>query len=183
MGAETIFSDLSFSVSDGQGLLVTGRNGSGKTLLLNMLCGGFSPSEGALQHHSSTGSQPIMIPAVVDYDLDMSCKTFISIWGGDKAKVAEEMNRWDLHGLEKRKLRSMSLGERKRVLLVCGLSQESDLYCLDEPTSGLDGAYFDVLLEACHAKLDQHAAVIVASHDKLLFAKDRWAKVDMEGKI
>src|SRR5262249_1139557 len=47
-GQRTLFANLSFSISSGEFLQLTGANGSGKTSLLRLLCGLARPSAGAV---------------------------------------------------------------------------------------------------------------------------------------
>ena len=47
-GSNTVFKNLSFKVSRGQILHITGANGSGKTSLLRMIAGFIDPSDGKI---------------------------------------------------------------------------------------------------------------------------------------
>ena len=182
MGDKTIFSDLSFSCRDGEGLWVRGRNGSGKTLLLQLLCGAPLPSQGALQCRSSSGKKPVLIPDEIQHDLDMRCSTYLSTWGGERQRRQEEIDRWGLEELKHLRLKSLSCGQRKRLLLACGLSHDSDIICLDEPTSGLDSSYIEPLFEQLSALMEKGTTVVVASHEERYFAKNVWMQLDIEGR-
>jgi ABC-2 type transport system ATP-binding protein len=63
-----------------------------------------------------------------------------------------------------KKIEELSLGNRKKVAIVCAMQHRPDLYLLDEPTSGLDPlmqrAFFELLRER-HA---QGATIFLSSH-------------------
>jgi ABC-type multidrug transport system ATPase subunit len=182
MGDKTIFSDLSFSCRDGEALWVSGRNGSGKSLLLQLLCGAPLPCQGALQCRSSAGKKPVLIPDEIRHDLEMRCSTYLSIWGGERQRQDEEMGRWGLEELKHTRLKNLSHGQRKRLLIACGLSKDSDILCLDEPTSGLDITYIDPLFEKLITLMKNGTTVVVASHEERYFSKNVWKQLDIEGR-
>lgn len=63
-----------------------------------------------------------------------------------------------------KKIESLSLGNRKKVSIVCAMQHEPDLYIFDEPTSGLDPLiqkeFFDLILE----KQKEQASIFFSSH-------------------
>lgn len=120
--------------------------GPSRTDILSRI--GYMPSEAQFYHGMRAGE-------VIAYSARLR-----------RANCADEAARLcGLLGLDpKRKVEDLSLGNRKKVGIVCALQHKPELYLLDEPTSGLDPLvqreFFSLLLER-HA---QGATIMLSSH-------------------
>jgi ABC-type multidrug transport system ATPase subunit len=64
------------------------------------------------------------------------------------------------------RLGSLSLGQRRRALLLAGLIGDPDLYLLDEPTNGLDRDGWEALVMLIADRVAAGKLVMVATHDR-----------------
>jgi iron complex transport system ATP-binding protein len=159
--ATTILSDVDWTVSPGEHWAILGRNGSGKTSLLNVLMSYLSATRGSVRvlgHEYGTtdwrelrkeigivsSAVPQMMPAgepglnVVYSGKD----AMIGAWGAiDRVAVdrAEQLlAQVDCSHLERRPWSVLSQGERQRLMIARALMANPKLLILDEPCAGLD---------------------------------------------
>ena len=64
-----------------------------------------------------------------------------------------------------RKVRELSLGNKKKVSIICALIKKSDIIILDEPTSGLDPLMQEKFFEIILKRRDEGATVFLSSHN------------------
>jgi ATPase subunit of ABC transporter with duplicated ATPase domains len=143
-------------------IAVTGDNGAGKTTLLRLIAGDLAPTGG--------WAEPAQAAGVLPQDhhrlpLDRSLLDYYRsqvIGYEDEARAFLGHFLFDQEGMH-RPLRTLSPGERSRLLIAVLVSSGSELLLLDEPTNHLDFDSLDVVEEA----LRQYRGTIVAvSHDR-----------------
>lgn len=159
MGVE----DVSLTVQKGEIFGFLGSNGAGKSTTIRCLLGLIQPSEGemvlfggryqkvtdALAHIGYMPSEAMFYP-------DMTVKEVIAFAAATRKKDCSEEAKQLCDVLEvpvKKKIKDLSLGNRKKVSIVCALQHRPELIILDEPTSGLDPLmqerFFGLIKEAC----------------------------------
>ena len=174
-----IFSDLQFSLKSGEGLRVLGPNGSGKTVLLQVMAGILPPSSGALSVDLTGGSgRPVFLPYHGHYDDFLKVDEFLSCWG-QMAYMEREIDAWQLDNLLKQRVAHLSVGQFKRVLLATCLSKASSLILLDEPTAGLDDSFIPILQDQLRQRMDGGVMLMVATHQPEIFTGERWGVLNM----
>lgn len=159
---------LSFAVGKKDRIGVIGKNGKGKTTLLNLLAREMSPASGEVRTHPNTkiayfGQTNInrlrpgktALQEIMDAHPDNAQGESRAICGlmmfeGDNAL---------------KKVSVLSGGERSRVLLGKLLVSPANLLMLDEPTNHLDMESIDSLIEAIEAF---DGAVIIVTHSELI---------------
>jgi molybdate transport system ATP-binding protein len=138
-------------VNDGDWLIITGRSGSGKTLLLETIAGFYSPDSGSL---ILNGNDITRLPpekreiSIVfqDYSLfpHMNVKENISFGlrmkgtSGIEVIVSEYSKMLGIESLLFRRPSSLSGGEKQRVAIARALAVRPRLLLLDEPAGALD---------------------------------------------
>lgn len=65
---------------------------------------------------------------------------------------------------EKRKISELSLGNRKKVSIVCAMQHKPELFVFDEPTSGLDPLMQNVFFELIKEYVGQGATCMLSTH-------------------
>ncbi len=146
------YADLSFETGHSYALL--GASGCGKSTLLNMLCGILSPSEGsvkidgeAINHWSQRKRDAFRIRSVgyvyQDFKLmeEMSVQDNIDILrleGVDTSGKDALLGRLGILPLKKRRVRSLSGGEKQRVAIARALIKSPPIILADEPTGNLN---------------------------------------------
>ena len=175
-----IISGLQFSLKSGEGLRVLGPNGSGKTVLLQVMAGILPPSSGALSVDLTGGfGRPVFLPYHGQYDDFLNVEEFLSCWG-QMAHIEREINTWHLEDHLKQRVAHLSIGQFKRVLLATCLSKVSSLILLDEPTAGLDERFIPILQDQLRQRMDGGAMLMVATHQPEIFTGERWGMLKLE---
>lgn len=147
-GGERIFSGIGFSLRDGDCLIVTGENGTGKSTLLQVICGLLPAASGSVKVEDAEepfstvaaachylGHQNAMKPA-------LSVEENLSFWrtfqGEPQMEVDEALGLVGLAGLGPLPFATLSTGQRRRASIAKLLVSWRPVWLLDEPTAGLD---------------------------------------------
>ena len=167
--------DLDLTVEQGEFFGFIGPNGAGKSTTIRTLLGLISPtsgSAGVLGLDIGKDSKKILsrvgyLPSEIAFYPGMKVKDVLKLSADlrktDCRKLSEELcQRMQLD--PGRRVEELSLGNRKKVGIVCALQHEPRLLILDEPTSGLDPlmqrAFFQILRERNQAGV----TVFLSSH-------------------
>ena len=166
---------VTLSVDEGEFFGFIGPNGAGKSTLIRTLLGLISPTDGRAEIYG----RDIVASKLENLREIGYLPSETSFWNGmkvgdvlkfvanmrgvdctDEAKRLAERLDLDLE----RKVDELSLGNRKKVGIVCALQHKPRLYVLDEPTSGLDPLmqqeFFNVLKE----RNKEGATIFLSSH-------------------
>ena len=168
----------SLRVARGAIHVVVGRNGGGKSSLIEALIGQASFT-GAVRCHMRGSGRIGYVPQAfpVDATLPMTVAELLALSRQrlpvclglsrrTRATVAHLLDRVGLAGLEGRRLGALSGGELRRVLLAQAMDPPPELLLLDEPGSGLDRASVARLEEIVRALRDEHGTTtLMVSHD------------------
>ena len=187
-----ILSDFSLKVLRKDRIAFVGPNGVGKTTLLNMLMKREEPDTGTVTHGTS------LVPAFFD-QARAGLAPDMSLWEnltGDKdMRVSGQADQVLVRGQPKHvvgylkeflfderqvraPVRSLSGGEKARLLLAKLMARESNLLVLDEPTNDLDIESLDLLQELLD---DYDGTVLLVSHDRDFLDRVATTTIAMEG--
>ncbi|MCR5238164.1 MAG: ATP-binding cassette domain-containing protein [Lachnospiraceae bacterium] len=158
---DNIFENLSFSIDTNWKLGLIGRNGKGKTTLLNLLLG----------KYEYTGN--ISSSTCFDYfpykadgnDYEKTADELIEKWkpGVESWRVMRELPQLSVEAeLLYRPFGTLSFGERTKIMLAVLFSGENDFLLIDEPTNHLDMEARNIIKEYLSAK----KGFILVSHDR-----------------
>ncbi len=143
-----VFSNLNLTLQPGSIYGLLGKNGAGKTTLLKMMCGLATPSSGscttlgekAACKNPSLMRELFFLPEEF-YMPDMRISKFVSL----NAPFYPEFDIKQFHRYlsefeisPDNSLRSLSYGEKKKVMIGFGIATNTRLLLFDEPTNGLD---------------------------------------------
>lgn len=166
----TVIRDFSTRIQRGDRVAVVGPNGAGKTTLVRMLVGQLEPDSGSVK--LGTGLEVAYLDQTrAELKPEMTLREVLAPLGGDQILVHGKP--WHVAAYAKsflftdaqlrQPVRSLSGGERNRLLLARVLAAPSNLLVLDEPTNDLDMDTLDLLEEA----LDEYAGtLLLVSHDR-----------------
>ena len=170
-----VFEGLSFTLSDGEALIATGRNGAGKSSLLGILAGRLAPTAGALR---IAGAGERTLPECLHFighrDALKSALTaeenlaFARDLLGDAALAPHAaLAAVGLEHAAALPVAYLSAGQRRRVALARLLVAHRPVWLLDEPTAALDVAAQNTLLGLMRTHRAAGGLLIAATHQPL----------------
>ena len=187
--------DVTLSVKEGDFFGFIGPNGAGKSTLIRTLLGLISPTSGEAHvfgKNIKTDTTEILknvgyLPSEAAFYNNMKVAEILSfsakLRGVDCSLEAKRLcERLELDTTKK--INQLSLGNRKKVGIVCALQHKPALYILDEPTSGLDPLMQKEFYTILGERNDEGATVFLSSH--ILSEIGRYCKsaaVIREGRI
>ncbi|XAT61018.1 ATP-binding cassette domain-containing protein [Rhodobacteraceae bacterium Araon29] len=192
-GEILILRRFSITIQRGDRIALVGPNGVGKTTLLRLLMGELDPDQGQIKHGTN------LVPAVFDQNrsqLDPEMTLWDSLTGDPAMRVSGKADQVLVRGAPKHvvgylkeflfdeeqaraPVRSLSGGEKARLLLAKIMARESNLLVLDEPTNDLDVETLDLLQELLD---DYQGTVILVSHDRDFLDRVATTTIAMEGQ-
>ncbi len=170
-----LFSELSFTLSSGQVLLIEGANGAGKTSLLRILTGFRKPDTGDLfwnddaidddtqefyqdtayiGHHNGL-KDTLTAEENLHYAQALACTALT---------IDNALEQVGLDGYQQTLVRFMSAGQRRRLALARLLCTRKALWILDEPFTSLDRASIKLFEKFIETHVSQGGLVIMTSH-------------------
>ncbi len=192
-GDKQIVRNLDLTIQRGDRIAFVGPNGVGKTTLINILMGELTPDDGTVKLGTN------LIPAVFDQaraQLDGDVSLWDSLAGDKEIGVSGKADQVMVRGeprhvvgylkdflFDERQVRapvrSLSGGEKARLLLAKLMARESNILVLDEPTNDLDVETLDLLQELLD---DYDGTVLLISHDRDFLDRVATTTVAMEGR-
>jgi ATP-binding cassette subfamily F protein uup len=180
-GAEPLFQNISFTLSEGERIGLIGPNGSGKSTLLEILYGRVRPDTGEVAIRKRTRLSSVAQNS--EFPPDATIRSVITealqraeVPEKERAsRVAEPLGRAGFTDLDT-PTEALSGGWRKRLAIVEGLVQAPDVLLLDEPTNHLDLAgiqWLETLLQ------NAPFACVVVSHDRYFLENIATAVVEL----
>ena len=170
-GRREVFAGLDFALSAGEALIVTGRNGAGKSSLLRMIAGLVRIAGGRLQLEA--GDPELSIPEQTHYlghqdalKPSLSVQENLYFWArylGD-GPSREALAEVGLEALAELPAGYLSAGQRRRLSLARLLAVKRPIWLLDEPTSALDTASQSRLSELMRRHLAGGGLIVAATH-------------------
>ena len=165
-GSRVIYDDFNLTIRRGERWSVMGRNGAGKTTLLRMIAGAIEPDSGQVRLGASLKMGYFAQQALQVLQADLTVWEQIqSDFPHDSIGVLRNLlGAFQFSGDDvEKKIRSLSGGERSRLVLARMLFNPPNFLVLDEPTNHLDLATKDMLIEALS---DFEGTMIFVSHDR-----------------
>ena len=143
---------VNLDIKKGEIIALLGPNGAGKTTLISIICGIVTPSSGKvtvddfdiIDDYRETRSKIGLVPQELTLELFETVFNNVSYSRGLNGKkpnpkhiekILKDLSMWDKKDL---RLRELSGGMKRRVLIAKALSHEPSILFLDEPTAGVD---------------------------------------------
>jgi heme exporter protein A len=167
-----VFTGLGFSVGQSEALMVTGRNGVGKSSLLRMIAGLVRVAGGQLALLDADPDQTI--PEQAHYlghqdalKPSLTVAENLSFWArylGGTEPVQGALAAVGLTALADLPAAYLSAGQRRRLSIARLLAAKRPLWLLDEPTSALDREAQDTLAGLMRQHLSGGGIIVAATH-------------------
>ena len=135
-GEKTACSDVSFTIEQGERIALSGRNGSGKSSLLKLICGEDLAYDGTFRR----GSQlKISYVSQDTSDLKGNLADYAREYGIDESLFKSILRKLDFARVQFEKdMSSFSGGQKKKVLIARSLCERAHLHVWDEPLNFID---------------------------------------------
>lgn len=173
-----VLANVSMELKEGMIYGLEGRNGAGKSVLLKLICGLMTPSEGEVVVHGKNlkGGQFAedvgiwldntgFLPGLSGFNNLKSIAVIRNMISDERIRDCIEMV--GLDASSKKNVGKYSLGMKQRLGIAQAIMEQPKLLLLDEPMNGLDYSgvkEMRALLKNYHQQ--QSAAMLIASHNK-----------------
>ena len=166
---------MNLTVAQGDFFGFIGPNGAGKSTTIRTLLGLIAPSQGSAQILGmDIRRQKEEILSRVGY-MPSEASFYRNMRVGDVIKFSADMRRKDCRTKAQdlcerleldvnKKIRELSLGNRKKVSIVCALQHTPELCILDEPTSGLDPLMQSRFIDLVGEEKKKGKTILMSSH-------------------
>lgn len=184
-----VIDNLSLTITRGEMVAITGRSGTGKSTVLNMiglldsydsgavsLFGGAAPrvkskqAEKVLRHRLGYLFQnyALIDGETAEYNLKVAQK-YAKIPRSEQAhRRTEALHRTGLAGIGDRKVYELSGGEQQRLALARLMLKPCELVLADEPTGSLDTENRAHILEILRGMRDAGKTIVIVTHDSVV---------------
>ena len=169
---------INLDIKKGEIIALLGPNGAGKTTLISIICGIVTPSSGKvtvedfdiIDDYRETRSRIGLVPQELTLELFETVFNNVSYSRGLNGKkpnpkhiekILKDLSMWDKKDL---RLRQLSGGMKRRVLIAKALSHEPSILFLDEPTAGVDVELRRDIWKVVEDLRKTGATIILTSH-------------------
>ena len=185
-----LFDRLSFSLESGQGMILRGPNGCGKTTLLRVLCGLTRPETGQVQwcgrpcdeQRAEFGRALAYCGHATGLKADLTVRQNLEfaarLAGLDEAPWQQPLTRLQMEACVDLPVRYLSAGQQRRAALARVLMSPVPLWILDEPFANLDTAGRDYLEQRLNEHLDGGGLAVIAAHHDMSDGR-RYRQLDL----
>ena len=151
-GGTTALAGVDLTIRRGEIFALLGPNGAGKTTLIGAACGLVRPTGGSIRafgqdvvHHWRSVRRRIgLVPQELAFDMFEQVERSVAYSRGifgcppDRERIHEVLRSLSLYDKRHVKIRELSGGMKRRVMIAKALAHDPELLFLDEPTAGVD---------------------------------------------
>jgi ABC-2 type transport system ATP-binding protein len=177
-GGHQALKDVSLDIRRGEIFALLGPNGAGKTTLISIICGIVTASSGTVEvdGHDIVGSYRQARTRIGLVPQELHTDAFEPVWStvafsrglfgrpSNPAyieKVLKDLSLWDKR---KAKIKELSGGMKRRVMIAKALAHEPDILFLDEPTAGVDVELRRDMWNLVRRLRDSGVTIILTTH-------------------
>ena len=170
--------NINLDIKKGEIFAMLGPNGAGKTTLISIICGIVTPTSGKItvdefniiDDYRETRSRIGLVPQELTLEQFETVFNNVSysrgLYGkkpdpGHIEKILKQLSLWDKKDL---RLRQLSGGMKRRVLIAKALSHEPKILFLDEPTAGVDVELRQDMWKVVESLRNTGVTIILTTH-------------------
>ncbi|NOR70120.1 MAG: cytochrome c biogenesis heme-transporting ATPase CcmA [Methylomarinum sp.] len=184
-----LFEGLNFSLNPYQVLLLEGKNGSGKTSLLRILCG-FREQDAGEIHWCDTAIKDSDYFAQMAYvghldgvkkelTVTENLRMSLALSQAGKYSIEQALEKVLLAGYDDALVQSLSAGQKRRLSLARLLITKKSLWILDEPFTSLDKEGIKLIESLMHEHINDGGMIILTSHHDLVLHEADVQKINL----
>ena len=172
-----VIQDISMELQSGTVYGFKGINGSGKTMLMRLICGLIRPTQGEVSITGKVLGKDLSFPESVGVFLENPA--FLGAYSGfqnlkllasiksvaDDEAIRSALSRVGLRPDDHKKYRKYSLGMKQRLGIAAAIMERPDIVILDEPTNSLDADGVNLVKSVIKDEKKRGALVIISCHD------------------
>ena len=172
---KSVFSDFSLSLERGKVYGLLGLNGAGKSTLIYLMAGLLTPKSGRVtidgcnvrDRLPSTLDNMFIVPE--EFELPrMSLKEYATLNGALYPRFSYDdllrnLELFDINP-EIKSLSSLSMGQKKKVLMSFAFATHTDLMLMDEPTNGLDIPGKSQFRRLVASEMSDNRTIVISTH-------------------
>ncbi len=174
----TVLNNVNITFESGKIYGLLGRNGSGKSVLLKLLCGFYNPDQGEILYDGvnivgdnifppntrALIEKPNFLPDLTGMEnLKLLASIQNRIKVDDILKIVEQLN---LKNDINKKYKTYSLGTKQKLGIAQVLMENPDVIILDEPLNGVENETANTIRKLLLSKKNEGKLIIIASHIK-----------------
>ena len=173
----TVVDSVSMELVSGSVTGLKGINGSGKTMLMRLMCGLILPTEGRIMINGKELGKDMDFPD--NLGLLIENPAFLDNYSGfanlkmlaEIRNIITDENIWEVIsrvGLDpddKKKYKKYSLGMKQRLGIAGAIMEQPDILLLDEPTNALDTKGVEMLKNIVQEEKKRGALIVLTCHD------------------
>jgi len=192
-GDRRLFRDISFTLTPGTCVQLTGPNGSGKTSLLRIICGLMHAEEGSIrwdgEHVRSLGEEYFTAITYIGHrnglKEELTSIENLRISSGlsgreiSPSEARNALGKMGLSGRENLAARLLSEGQRRRASLARLLICKTAVWVLDEVLTSLDKAAMTLVRSLIEEHLESGGMAIVATHQELALTAGSFQRIEL----
>lgn len=172
--SKPVLSDFTLGIDAGRIYGLLGKNGTGKSTLLGLMCGLLFPQRGSVSFDGvSVGArQPQTLEDIFlvpeEFELpNLTIRRYVALRAPFYPRFSERVMQECLadFGLtDTMRLASLSMGQKKKALVSFALAARTRLLLMDEPTNGLDIPSKSLFRKVVSRQMDDDRAIVISTH-------------------
>lgn len=175
-GIKTVIKNLSFTLNQGDFLVIKGKNGSGKSTLIKCLLGINEVKPNSIfydnvditnfKNWTTFGYVPQSFENF-NYDFPITVSELLSVSSAKGVKEAERLKLLDqmkIFNIQNQNINSLSGGQLQRVFIVRAMLNQPKILILDEPTASIDKQNKEFFYQTVQELNDRGITVILITH-------------------
>lgn len=176
-GTTPVFSGVELMLGPGEGAVIIGRNGVGKSTLIKTLCGLSAPTSGQTlifgqdsRHLDAVNRRVGVLAHQSMLYSNLTARENLEFYGqlyalpSPAASASQWLDRMDLAAAADKRVRTFSRGMEQRLAIARALLPEPELLLLDEPFAALDGDGVALVTGLVEESIARRRAVLITAH-------------------